>query len=222
MIINKSDKIWFTSDTHWGHNRIIELCHRPFSSLEEMDKALIDNWNSVVKENDTVFHLGDFAWGSVEQWETIISQLKGQIVLIKGNHDKHKDHKIAHLFDGVYEYLKIEVEDRDTTMKDGKQEIVLFHYSIRDWDKKFKGSWNLYGHSHANLPDVPAALAFDIGVDCHSYTPISYDRVKEIMKEKLMKDSWKLYLTPEEHERIMADLIKISPGVTMDSKNTSQ
>ena len=53
-------KIWFTSDTHFSSERTLELSKRPFKSVEEMDKILIENWNSVVGQNDTVYHIGDF------------------------------------------------------------------------------------------------------------------------------------------------------------------
>jgi calcineurin-like phosphoesterase family protein len=52
--------IWFTSDTHFGHNNILKFCKRPWNTVEEMDEALINNWNAVVGTNDIVFHLGDF------------------------------------------------------------------------------------------------------------------------------------------------------------------
>ena len=45
--------IYVTSDTHFNHKNIIEYCNRPYSSVEEMNKAIIDNWNSVVKDEDT-------------------------------------------------------------------------------------------------------------------------------------------------------------------------
>lgn len=61
-------KIWFTSDTHFGHNNIMKFCQRPWKTVEEMDNALIQNWNSVVGENDIVFHLGDFAFAPNWRW----------------------------------------------------------------------------------------------------------------------------------------------------------
>ena len=78
-------KIWFTGDTHFSSERTLELSKRPFRSVEEMDKILIENWNSVVGENDTVYHLGDF--GNYE----IIKQLNGSINLIKGNYDRNDE-----------------------------------------------------------------------------------------------------------------------------------
>ena len=85
--------IYFTGDTHFGHKNIIEYCGRPFADVETHDRALIDNWNSVVKPGDTVFHLGDFAFrrtfdghdGSDRDYESL---LQGNMILIKGNHDR--------------------------------------------------------------------------------------------------------------------------------------
>ena len=81
------DKVFFTSDTHFGHKNIIKYCNRPFSDIDEMNKVLINNWNKVVSEGDIVFHLGDFAFGGFPLWESIRSRLNGSIYLIRGNHD---------------------------------------------------------------------------------------------------------------------------------------
>ena len=79
--------IWITSDTHFNHYNIIEYCNRPFSNVDEMNKELIKRWNSVVKKNDKVWHLGDFFLGKKDDAADIISHLNGNIYLIKGNHD---------------------------------------------------------------------------------------------------------------------------------------
>lgn len=77
---------FFTSDTHFGHANIIRLCNRPFEDVNEMNEKLIENWNKVVPENGTVFHLGDFAFGGSGLWNKVLDQLNGQIYLIMGNH----------------------------------------------------------------------------------------------------------------------------------------
>lgn len=80
--------IWFTSDMHFGHRNIMKFCNRPFNSVEEMDEALINNWNAVVEESDIVFNLGDFAYASNSRWKEILERLKGTHYLILGNHKK--------------------------------------------------------------------------------------------------------------------------------------
>ena len=185
MKYNESSELWFTSDTHFGHANIIRYSNRPYSSAAEMDADLIEKWNSVVKYDDLVFHLGDFCFGGVDRWEEIRDQLNGEIILIRGNHDKLQNGQIRNLFSGVYDYLKIQVYDEDASQN--WQDLILSHYSFRVWDKSHRGSFQLYGHSHGSLPDDPNARAFDCGVDCHNYTPISYAKVKEIMLTKNFK-----------------------------------
>lgn len=91
------DGLFFTSDTHFGHKHILEFCKRPFSSIEEHDEQLIANWNSVVGVDDTIFHLGDFAFGGYPFWKKIVEQLNGHIILVIGNH------KINFLFFGNHQ-----------------------------------------------------------------------------------------------------------------------
>ena len=82
--------IWFTSDTHFGHARILEYCKdtRPFDSVSAMDEALIATWNKQVRPDDTVYHLGDFAFKDAEHTLRLLKRLHGRIHLIYGNHDK--------------------------------------------------------------------------------------------------------------------------------------
>lgn len=86
--MNKFDpnKIFFTSDTHFGHANIIKFCKRPFLNVDDMNEALVENWNKVVPEDGIVFHLGDFAFGGSNVWNEITPRLNGQIHLILGNH----------------------------------------------------------------------------------------------------------------------------------------
>ena len=80
-------KVFFTSDTHFFHTRIIKHVGRPFGSIEEMNEALINNWNRVVPKDGYVFHLGDFCIGKISEWNSILDKLKGNIYLVAGNHD---------------------------------------------------------------------------------------------------------------------------------------
>ena len=83
----ENPKIWFTSDTHFGHKNIIKFSERPFSDVEEMDEVMIRRWNEVVGKDDTVYHLGDFAFLSTGKLRQLISRLNGKICLVNGNHD---------------------------------------------------------------------------------------------------------------------------------------
>lgn len=78
-------KIFFTSDLHFGHKNVIHFDKRPFFTLDEMDKILIENWNNKVKPGDLVYVLGDMFWRSDNDYvQNILKQLNGQIILIKG------------------------------------------------------------------------------------------------------------------------------------------
>ena len=80
--------VYFTSDLHLGHENVIKLCNRPFDSIEEMDAALIRNWNRKVTNGDTVYVLGDLIYKSKKPPEEYLRQLKGKKHLIVGNHDR--------------------------------------------------------------------------------------------------------------------------------------
>lgn len=164
--------LFFTSDTHFGHSSILHLTKRPFSTTEEMDEKLIENWNERVGKGDTVYHLGDFSLKqSFSQASIIRSRLNGQIHFIEGNHDSIAL-QLKHSFSSYRPYHSLKV---------GEQKIILFHYPIRSWDGIFKGSWHLHGHTHGLLPSF--GKSFDIGVDSHNFYPLSFEEVKERMNK---------------------------------------
>jgi len=190
--------VYFTSDPHYGHRNIIKYSRRPFLfdlqkgfddrnlDVDSMDEALIQNHNSVVKPNDTIYFIGDFAFYK-DQRKTInvLRRLNGNKILVRGNHDKYLNDQVLDMFSSVHDYLEINVSDKDNPR--GSQMIVLLHYSMNVWNKSHHSSWHLFGHSHGSLPDNPNSLSFDVGVDCHGYTPISYEQVKKIMSKKTFK-----------------------------------
>jgi len=196
---------WFTADTHFGHANIIKYCARPFKDSVEMNETIISNWNRVVHKDDLVYHLGDFCFSkkSPDTFDNYFRRLNGVIVFVKGNHDKYTWRNHRQKFYACSDsYREIEING---------QEITLCHYAMRVWNKSHHGSWHLYGHSHGSLPDDPHSRSFDVGVDCHNYTPINFEQVKEIMSKKLWKpidhhgerkEGGGLGLGPEEYAKL--------------------
>ena len=174
--------IYFTSDHHFSHSNIIRFSNRPFENIDEMNEILIDRWNEKVKPEDEVYYLGDFALTKDnEQIANILDRLNGTKYLIVGNHEGPALTN-RKKFKWVKDYHELKV--KDSTCENGIQRIILFHYAMRVWRGDYRGSWHLYGHSHGNLPDKEDRLAFDVGVDCHNFYPLSYEEVKEIMGTK--------------------------------------
>jgi calcineurin-like phosphoesterase family protein len=167
---------FFTSDTHLFHENIIKYCSRPFKNRDEMNATIVKNWNSVVADLDDVYHDGDVAVGVQpgDDLNGMLYALKGRIHLIRGNHEKAAE-RCAKRFEWIKDYHELNI---------GKQNIVLFHYAMRVWHRSHKGSWHLYGHSHGDLPEIIGVNAFDIGMDCWNFTPLSFDQVHDRMLEK--------------------------------------
>jgi calcineurin-like phosphoesterase family protein len=156
--------VWFTADHHFGHARILELAHRPFDSVDEMDETMIARWNERVAPGDLVYHLGDFAFADHTPY---LSRLKGQKRLIVGNHDWTARVKKAQGWSTVDHLLHIKVDDTP---------VVLCHYGLRVWNGSHHGALHFYGHSHGNLPGDTQSL--DVGVDCWDFRPISLDDIR--------------------------------------------
>ncbi len=159
-------KVWFTSDTHFGHAASIKYCDRPFGSVEEMNEALIQNWTQRVQKGDRVYHLGDFAFCDPGP---ILDRLPGQLFLVAGNHDQSKTLKHPRWIK-VAPYKEIRV---------GGHKIVLSHYAFETWNQAHHGAWHLHGHSHGNLPHRGKRM--DVGVDCTDYAPASFEAVSDVM-----------------------------------------
>lgn len=169
--------VWFTSDTHYGHARILSYTSRPFESVDEMDERMVELWNAVVKPGDSVYHLGDFALCDIDRALKVVKRLQGQKFLIFGNHDKRlrKDPRFLGHWIWARDLESIDVEG---------QKIVLCHYAMRVWNRSHHGSWQLFGHSHGTLRDDPALLQLDVGVDCWGYAPVSFETIREKMGQK--------------------------------------
>lgn len=185
--------LFFTSDTHFYHELAIQHNNRPFASVEEMNEALIENWNYRVRPGDIIYFLGDFYLGKgnqdtqVKQILGVLSRLNGQIVFIKGNHDHSKIwKKVLPQAKKIIKFDKmmdLKIKDPDCVESGGNQFLVLCHNALLTWNRAHYGAWDLYGHSHGNLKGT-RGKQLDVGVDCHDYYPISYEEVKHFMSNK--------------------------------------
>ncbi len=166
---------FFTSDTHAFHERAcMEFRAGRFASVEDMNQQMADRINSMVNAGDTLYHLGDFSFKGVAEAKAFREMLNvGNIILVVGNHDRHKVHKkeFTQLFSKVYDYMEITI---------AKRKWVLMHYALRVWNCSQHQSFNLFGHSHGNLPRLPFQL--DVGVDSHDFYPWSTDEIEHELK----------------------------------------
>ena len=169
--------IWFTSDLHFNHLNILkyEPVTRPFAGIEEMNETLITNWNSVVKDTDTVYVLGDFVMGMADEVKKILDRLNGKIILVRGNHDTKT--KLD-----IYRARGIEIRDIAYLSYKGRF-FILCHFPIASEEfiqmvvRDNSEVVNLYGHVHSNAPTGYHEGTFHIGVDTNNLTPISIEQV---------------------------------------------
>lgn len=160
---------FLTADTHFGHASIIRSCDRPYSSAEEMDDALIANWNAVVHDRDVVWHLGDFAYGDEARVAKLFHALKGVKRLVLGNHDlDNKGRVLKTLVRLPWDHVAHAAE-----IKHDGQRISLSHYAGLTWSAEHHGAYQAFGHSHGKLLGLPGSV--DVGVDAQDYRPISVD-----------------------------------------------
>ena len=134
---------YFISDTHFYHENVIKFDQRPFSTIEEMNETLIQNWNEVVRPQDDVYILGDFCWktASSDEYKQLVRRLQGRKTLIRGNHDpKNFSADVKKHFVAIHDYLEIK--------ENGKQ-FFLCHYPMPMYKSSYcENNWMFYGHVH--------------------------------------------------------------------------
>jgi calcineurin-like phosphoesterase family protein len=158
-----------------------------------MDRTIIEKYNSIVRDNDLVYHLGDFSL-SAKAVENILPELKGHKMLIKGNHDKcHPVHcrspeKLAK-WDELYlinGFKELRLEDR---IYIGDRHVNMHHmpyFDETDPDLRYKelrpvdkGEWLLHGHVHTSWKTKGRQI--NVGVDMWDYAPVSWEQIKAVM-----------------------------------------
>jgi len=167
-------RVFVTSDTHIGHNNIIKFVGangqriRPFSSVGEMNEILLDNWNSVVSDDDIVYHLGDVGFHKGDT-EIFLQKAKGKKHLILGNHDSFP----MSFYEGYFNSIK--VVKRFTTSNGTK--LLLSHYPIHDLSVQ-NGHFNVHGHVHEK--SIIDTKYKNVSVENTNFTPIAIERIMEL------------------------------------------
>ena len=175
---------------------------RPFDTLEEMHKTIKERWNSTVNNGDHVYLLGDNSKrGFNDNLVAFMSQLKGNLHLVRGNHDDVNDLRMKKLFCEICDYKEI------SDSFDGKSyKLVLSHYPIYAWHGQNRGTTLLYGHCHDNfdndlfqkaIRELNEAYkkrdgdkyiefkAFNVGCMLWNYTPVTLKQILEKEKENI-------------------------------------
>jgi len=167
--------IFYTSDLHIGHANILRICERPFQSVDEMNEALVENWNQKVCCSDTVYVLGDLFFRNRLPASEYLDRMKGRKHLVVGNHDKGwmKQTDVGKYFESVS--LMTEVTDRG-------RNITLCHYPMLAWNGRGKGTYHIYGHVHqlehgygpilVNIPHM-----FNACVDVNHFAPVTLEEL---------------------------------------------
>ena len=194
--------IYFTSDTHYNHSNLClgvstwddkELSCRKFQTLEEMNQLLVENINQYVKENDTLYHLGDWSFGGINNIYEFRKQINClNVILVPGNHDHHiKNNKIIpscdlrarDLFKDVFPQChKLQI-DKSTN-------LILSHYPIEEWEDMDKGSIHCHGHSHHSKDNTETSLKYrrmDVGIDWKDFRPYHLDEILILKLKEIRK-----------------------------------
>lgn len=189
--------IWFTSDTHFSHRRVIDYGKRPYANVEQMNEALIENWNSCVKKNEHIYVLGDFSFAGKDYTRHVLSRLNGFKILCKGNHDRDNEVMLDLGFNKVLENEKIKI---------GHTEVFISHYPYHPiqqhntWNGKVMlhkmdenvdnrylhkrilddgKTWLLHGHVHTSWKIKDRMI--NVGVDQWNWRPVGHERLLEII-----------------------------------------
>ena len=168
------EKTWFISDSHFSHKNIIDYCNRPFLSIEEMNDTLIYNWNKIVKNNDRVFMLGDFALCGKDKIIEIGQKLNGRKILILGNHDRAS---LSTYYNAGFEMVsKFPIIFQDF--------FILSHEPIEflPLNTPFV---NIFGHVHNDMrfPTITSRGAC-VSVERWNYMPVEFNQLISLIKSE--------------------------------------
>lgn len=187
----RKQEVFFTSDLHLMHRNMAKGVsrwsdgYRNFKNEIEMSETIVKNINDKVPHDAMLFHLGDFFFGQIYNFEYWRNKINCKnIVNIYGNHDKQlrKCKRLQSNFTWCGDYLEIYVES---------QFISMFHYGHPAvFNKSHRGAWFLYGHSHGSLEDNNKTRTLEVGIDtslkniCKDLVPYTFDELAGLMNKK--------------------------------------
>lgn len=196
LILKENQKLFFTSDTHFGHKNICRgvsswdvIYTRDYLTIDEMNNELLVNINETVQADDVLFHLGDWSFGGYENIVRFREQIKcNNLYLILGNHDHHIEknkNNVQSLFSGVYDgILRLKVRYEDQPKRD-QLIFILCHYPLRSWEQMGTGSMHLYGHVHSSIDQrIGLGRSMDVGVDGNYFKPIEMADIVRVMEKQ--------------------------------------
>lgn len=177
--------IYYIGDMHLGHANVIRHDSRPFSNVDEMNEALINNYNSIVTDKDDVYFVGDVIFKNYSYAIELLQRLKGKKHLVIGNHDKSnmKKKEFRDCFIDCKDYYDI---------KDGNDRVIISHYPMIEWDGYFRGSYHVYAHIHNNIHNAAKQMmqlerALNSGCMINNYIPVTLKQMivnNQIFKEQ--------------------------------------
>jgi calcineurin-like phosphoesterase family protein len=199
----KRKNTWFTSDLHFGHQKCIEYCNRPYRSIEEMDEKLIKNWNRVVQSQDTVIVVGDFfMYYKKAKLKEILGRLNGTKVLVSGNHDLSDSEMFTIGFSHVCRSMTIKIAGETVNVshypyQKPKWVYMYYDFMAKLFPKRYfrprrfadqlkdDGRFLLCGHTHSKNKYL-GNRQIHVGVDCRDFTPVAFQKIaNEIAQIKL-------------------------------------
>ena len=178
---------YYISDLHFGHANVIKFDNRPFETVEEMDRVMIENWNARVRDEDHVYIVGDLIFRSGQAPEWYLKQLKGHKHLVIGNHDHRwmkniSEEKLEKYFDDVQPMMFI---------VDQGNEIHLCHFPIAEWAKFHRGAYHIYGHIHNRTDEAYQFMkrydnALNAAASINNYMPVTLQEL--VMNNRIFKE----------------------------------
>lgn len=177
-------KIFFTSDTHFNHDREFVYSPRGFKTIQEMNGTLVKNWNETVGNDDDIYVLGDFFLGTDFNYiQEALNKLNGRIHLVTGNHDTPSK---------ITEYTSwnniVEIADA-LRIRYKKREFFLCHYPVLtaslEQDPN-KAVINLFGHTHNKdkfYEDRP--YMYNVAVDANDNKPVEIEEILTTFNNKV-------------------------------------